>query len=218
MPDPTVRSVATAAKSTANPRTVGKPAGLKVGDLLVLFAFTYDGLPSADPTGFTKLEQLNLNNHGVTLWTKTADAADVDATGFDIPNANARGTAAALYAVQNPSKTLLHSIASGTMATDEVSATGFDPDAANGLILCGAESASGGDDPVFSTTNNNPTWTVDFNNASYAKYAAHHATYASDAASGNVVATAKWGSKTFAYLVVETGGGTPAMTPMRGIW
>lgn len=216
-----VRAVATAAASTANPLTVGKPAGLTAGDLLVLFAFTYQGLPSGDPSGFTLREQLQSGYHAVTLWTKTADAEDVAASGFDIPNASTKKTAAIIYAVQDPGSTTYDGSAANT-AVGDASAAGFDPTQANALLICGAEADYGAANPTFATTNNDPSWTADWANASYARYAGAHATYGPASDSGNVLAAAADGAKTFAYLAVEPSDTPPPeATPdlfLDGVW
>jgi len=142
MADPVFRAFAETVGSdnpggwTHNPHLAAVPAGLAVGDLIVIFACTYTGAPSSAPSGFDELEQTLGTNFGITTYTKIADADDAAADNFPIGNTGGVIMSSFTYAFQNGGS--VEFTGSNRTSADDyntVPATPFTPSMAKPVVL-----------------------------------------------------------------------------------
>lgn len=186
---PSVRAFSRIANSTAgraNPVPVPKPTGLTVGDLMVAFIVTNGTTPTSYPSGFSLLmsDVATTAYHKGLVYTKVADSGDVAASQFTFGNPSLSSIFIGIYAVRDWDA-IEYSACRGVVSGAS-SFPGFDPAASNDLML--AFSDRSGSTVAFSTTNNNPSWTVDSETAYNWATACYHATYAADTVTG----TCQW--------------------------
>lgn len=150
MPAPTVRSWSAAPwVGESDDVIVAKPAGLAVGDLLVWFVGGYNGVCGETPPDDFLLQCEDVTGQGqMRCYTKVADAADVAASTFTVLNTESYSLWGTLFAVQDAGE-----VDYAESGQDSVS--GYEPVAADALLLCGYTSATACD---ARTTNNPPDW------------------------------------------------------------
>jgi len=154
------------------------PTGTAAGDLGVVLLASDEGWVTAGPSGWTEVYKSAENTHRITIYKKTLTADDVTAGKITISNdASNVPIYAAYYVLSDPGSVEYYDYAIGT--DQKVTVTGFTPAATGDILLCMCESNSGY--ATFSTTNNNPSWTIDGTNGDYWMYAAGHATYTTGA-------------------------------------
>lgn len=220
MANPSVRAYTKKSATKAASFTVTNPAGLTAGDLLVLAACSTTAPPSAAPSGFTQQAQgLTSGGYAVTIYSKVATAADVSAGSVTVANSAASYQQCMLWAVQDAGD-VEYGVGSYTAYNTALALTGFDPAASGDLLLTGC--ITQWSFSSFATANNNPTW-ANTSDSSWLACEWGSASYASDAATGNVTLTATGGSgkMAFAFIAVNPGSSsapTAPMTPLRGVW
>lgn len=204
------RSYAKAA-GTQNPKTVAKPANLAVGDLMVFCCTSGGGFPSTPPADFTQLCISGNDTLRLTVWTKTAVQADVDATTFQVGNSAALHLENILYAVSGAGPVEYSAVAyDATSRTAHVVSAGFTPAATGDLLLLFTQN-TGATTTTWSTANNNPaTWTTDCHDWAWYTVDSGHATYATGA-TGNITVTSS--ANTTASVAVVAVAAAPTGCP-----
>lgn len=172
----------------ADPLSCAKPTGLSEGDLLVFASLAY-AKHIGSPSGFT--ERASVNGDGYTpygkLFTKVADASDVATSAFTIANTTKTEAWAALYAIADYGS-IKYADAAMTPHDDfpfaDCKVNGYE--ASDGDLLVAVFMAYAGVNKTVACANNNPVWTYDLSDYTFAYYHSGHATYGADAATGAI--------------------------------
>lgn len=197
--------------SAANPVPIPAPAGITVGDLLIVMCTSDVAVLTTGPTDFTLLTNGGEATHQASIWSKTAVSADTSATYFNIPNTGTKHVSAVMWVIQSPG-TVEHYGLNGKNGSGNIS-TGFDP-AATGDILLAVGEITDGTTHTIATTNNNPSWTEDWSSTSWWHYTGQSAVYGSDAATGNITFVVSLGDWSAAVCAIAPPAAAPS-TPIH---
>lgn len=175
---------------------------------MVLCTTSYNGLTSDYPSGWTLLGVSELVGSGdsVRACWKIADAADVEAPSFGMPNAGNKMSMGMCWAIQDAGPIEFSLVAKGSAVDPTVLNGGFTPNAAGDLLLAfgGSEAAMG----AFSTANNNPEWTEDVTRTNYSVAKGRHAIFGTGA-TGDISCAISGidGKAAFVFIAIQPAGG-----------
>jgi hypothetical protein len=176
-----VRSYSTVAVANDGDAVFAKPAGLAVGDIMVAFVTAYGGWGyGTKPAGWSTVNQQANSSEAMGSYWKQADAEDVAAESFTWSGPGIQG--GILYAIEGASG--IEGYGSGPCNYGTASLAGFTP-AASGDVLLVTEYSSASI-ATAATVNNNPSWSQDDADTSYACLSANSGVYEAAADTGYV--------------------------------
>lgn len=226
---------ATATYGSASSMTIGKPAGLAVGDgLLVAFSIHSQGAVVTGPVGGGWTKTLEFTPTGTSpsfsLWEKVADAADVAGTGWTFTSTSSGRALGAAYRVTGQDATTVVE-ASSSNPSAGASSTSHTANSVNGsnegMVFCFFHQYSGAGDPWTTLTGFTKAHTSDLdsggNTASHNSMSTQYKALTSTGATGNQTATssaaAVWGAAQAAVKPATAATSLPIRRwPERGLY
>ena len=230
----TYESIQTASGTTSV--VITKPTGLAVGDLLVAGIHGNDDNGSTvaltTPAGWTldEAQTVDTNSGVLSVFTKTADSADVAASNFTFASTGdaARNMQGGLLRISNFGILAGETSSNGSGAASTLTSTGFTPTRANTLFVAftGLSSTGTGSTVTsFTLTTSNPTWTerADFTEAiatKFISFGVHTATRPETTDTGTITVTYNQNSSQRMMIVLalspKVNGSVTPITKVNG--